>query len=95
MLQDKDDDKENEQSRYYAVPSCAVFAVIVPFHLYLFSHHQILIPVPVIRTAFEIALDHPGIIILIHLAVTDVFFIVLVIDKICACAAQTVHHPTS
>jgi hypothetical protein len=49
---------------------------------HLLPHNPVFITIPVVRAASVIALDHPGIIILVHLAVADVFFIVLIVDKI-------------
>ena len=58
----------------------------------LFSHHTVLIPIPVVRAAFIISLADPVIIVLIHLAVTVVFFILFIIRVVGAGIAKSIHY---
>ena len=59
--------------------------------LTLMFYDSVLISIPVIGTGFIIPAAHPIIIILIHLTVTDIFFVILIINQIRAACAQIIH----
>ena len=59
---------------------------------HLLPHNPVFITIPVVRAAFIASLKDPAVIILVHLTITGLFFIVFIVNKICAGAAYVVHH---